>query len=198
MKPENLERFYAFHAKIYDYTRWTFSFDRRKAVDYLDLKPTDRVIDFACGTAMNIRHILAKGPRSIEGIDYSENMLKVARKKFPQVKFIQGDITTYRFDYQADKAISSYALTMIPVWQAAIKGIADNLTPDGTLVLLDFHDWRGVFKPLFPIFRWWMGMNGLEFYQPIEAELNKHFHEVEMHIRRSGYNYIAVARRPKR
>jgi S-adenosylmethionine-diacylgycerolhomoserine-N-methlytransferase len=197
MKPENLERFYSFHAKIYDATRWIFSFDRRKAVRYLDLKPADKVIDFACGTAMNIRHILEQ-TQHVEGIDFSESMLKVARKKFPNIPFYQGDITTYRFPYQADKAISSYALTMIPVWQAGIKGMADNLKDDGTLVLLDFHDWRGILKPLFPIFRWWMGMNGLEFYQPIEAELKKHFHEVDFHILRSGYNYIAVARRPKR
>ena len=68
MELNSIERFYKKQAKIYDFTRKFFLFNRQTAVESLELKPESRVIDFACGTGRNIHylldHILAKNIKS--------------------------------------------------------------------------------------------------------------------------------------
>jgi S-adenosylmethionine-diacylgycerolhomoserine-N-methlytransferase len=195
---EKLEKFYKIHSKFYDATRKFFLFDRKKAVAALDVKPNDRVIDLACGTGLNIPFLLGNtSPDKIMGIDYSESMLWKARKKFPQIKFIKGDITNYKFDQKADKIIATYSLSMIDDWKSALINMKRNLKPSGILVILDFHQWRGVIKFFYPIFRWWLNKHGVNSEQETAVFLRQHFNYVEERIMRSGYNYIVVAKFPK-
>jgi len=73
-----------------------------------------RAIDLGCGTATIAKMILERFPRSsVTCLDFSENMLKVARAKldgFENVRFVFSDFNSHEFDQEYDVAVSSLAL----------------------------------------------------------------------------------------
>jgi demethylmenaquinone methyltransferase/2-methoxy-6-polyprenyl-1,4-benzoquinol methylase len=56
---------------------------RKEAIDKLNLSRGDRVLDLACGTGLNFKHLREKvGDKGeIVGLDYSSKMLGEAKKK---------------------------------------------------------------------------------------------------------------------
>ncbi len=192
---KKIKRYYRFHSVIYDATRWLFLFNRQKALLNLNLKEGDSVIDFACGTGLNLKTILNK-TKKVSAIDFSEDMLKIARNKFKEVNFIQGDACSYKFEKQADKIICTYSLSLIENWQEAVKNMSRNLNENGTLVILDFHKWHGIIGVFYPLFRWWLRIHSVNSEMSLEGELKKYFQSVEMKTYFWGYNLIAIAHRP--
>lgn len=199
MRSSEIEAFYKLQSKFYDATRWAFLFNRKRAVEYLDVHPGDTVIDFACGTGLNMRHILKTKNLKVLGIDYSESMLKIARKKYPSVEFIRDDISTHVFEEKADKVISTYGISMVDEWERSLINMKNTLKGDGTLVILDFHPWGdGIMKKLFyPLFRWWLGLHGVDPEKKITFFLNEHFRLVEEKKFHGGYDAIIVAKYPR-
>lgn len=197
MKISGLEEFYGSQSKFYDLTRPFFLFSRRRAIKALDIKPNDRILDFACGTGMNIPLLLKNtAPGSIVGIDYSRSMLAVARRKYPGVKFIEGDIAAYDFDGKFDRIICTYSLSMVDEYEKAIFNAARILKEDGTFVILDFHSWRGIGRIFYPMFRWWLMKHGVDQEKPIVSLLKKYFRHVEEVVLNGGYNSFVIARLP--
>lgn len=189
-------KYYRFHSKIYDATRWLFLFSRKKAIEKLNLGENDFVIDIACGTGLNIPIIL-RNTKNISALDFSEEMLKEATKKFPAVKFIHGDACTFLFEKKADKIICTYSLSLIENWKEVIKNISRNINENGSLVILDFYIWKGICKFFYPAFKWWLKLHCVNSELPVEIELKKYFEKIEMKTYLSGYNFIAVASKLK-
>lgn len=197
MKISGLEEFYRLQSKFYDLTRPFFLLSRQMAIKVLDIKPNDKVLDLACGTGLNIHFLLKKTTSDkIIGIDYSHSMLKVARRKYPEVKFIEGDIAAYEFDGKFDKIICTYSLSMVDEWEKAILNASRTLKEDGMLVVLDFHPWRGILRIFYPGFRWWLMKHGVDQEKPLVPLLKKHFRHVEEVVLNGGYNAIASAKAP--
>ena len=65
----------------------------------------DSVLDVACGTGVLIPDYLKRNPSSVTGIDFSGEMIRIARTKFtdPRVSFLEQDLMDYtpgiRFDH---------------------------------------------------------------------------------------------------
>jgi ubiquinone/menaquinone biosynthesis C-methylase UbiE len=59
--------------------------------------PPARTLDVACGTGFLTRHL--KG--QITGLDQSERMLAIARRRVPRASFVQGDALAVPFDHDA-------------------------------------------------------------------------------------------------
>ncbi len=190
MEPNRLDKFYKIQASLYDGTRWMFLFDRRKAINMLNIKKGDKIFDFACGTGLNIPLLLAKSI-NITGIDFSRSMLNIARKKYPLVTFIKWDTATHKLKGKADKIICTYSLSMIDEWQKTIVNMKKHLKKDGEIVILDFyHQWRGFCKIFYPLFRRWLHKCGVIPEKKIIPFLKQHFSVVESEILRHGYNFI--------
>ena len=52
----SLQRYYHFQSVIYDLTRWSFLFGRRRLVQQLITSPPPhRILEIACGTGTNLR-----------------------------------------------------------------------------------------------------------------------------------------------
>ena len=78
-----LEKYYRFHSRIYDATRWIFLFGRDRLVKEIaaSFQPT-RILEIGCGTGKNLVRLREMFPGvDLTGLDLSQDMLEVARKK---------------------------------------------------------------------------------------------------------------------
>jgi S-adenosylmethionine-diacylgycerolhomoserine-N-methlytransferase len=145
-----MDRMYRRQRLIYDATRAYYLLGRDQTIRELDARPGTSVLEIACGTARNLLRAADTFPAAaFYGIDISSEMLTTARAsvaKSPhsqRIKLALGDAT--RFDLQAvfglgaaDRILISYALSMIPPWQAALSEALSHLAPGGSLHIVDF------------------------------------------------------------
>lgn len=202
MADSAVQRFYRFHAYVYDSTRWMILHGRRRAVAALGLRPNSRVLEIGCGTGLNFRYILEyldPGAGRLTGVDFSGDMLKQARKRvaargWSNVDLVQADATTLDLGRPFDAVFFGYSLTMIPDWPAALARARDHLVGSGLLVVLDFSrfDKWGL---LAPVMRTWLRLNHVETLRPYEDELRRLLARVEVQYWLGGYNFTAVGRK---
>lgn len=140
---------------IYDATRKFYLFGRDGLIDGLDARPGTTVLEIACGTGRNLDRIAQVWPGvRLHGLDISAEMLSAARKRLPaDCRLACADATD--FDAQSlfgqpafDRIVISYAVSMIPQWEAALEHACRLLAPGGSLHVVDFGDCLGLPKPL--------------------------------------------------
>ena len=116
-----------------------------------------RVLDLACGTGSHSIFLAGKG-YEVVGLDLSEKMLDIARKKArtagrpiqDRVEFVHGDVLSINFDEEFDAVVCIGQTTMIlnelNDMQMMFKGIYKSLRPGG-LFIVDFMSWynKGTF-----------------------------------------------------
>lgn len=74
----------------------------------------------------------------IIGVDFSQNMLEIARKKHPGIEFIESDITNLPFnDKSFDLCVISFGLRNVENMQKALEEIYRVLKKDGIFINLD-------------------------------------------------------------
>jgi len=190
----DLDRFYRRHARIYDLTRFYLA-DRGRALAALDVRPGHRVIDFACGTGTNLARLAGAGA-DLVGVDASEPMLEIARSKAPAAELVRADVTAVSLP-PADRAVCTYALSMIPDWEGALANFTRHLNPDGVLVVLDFDDPRGLWRAFGPLHRAWFRAFAVRTGLPVAAALRPHFLNVREERRHGGWNFLVRAEGPR-
>jgi ubiquinone/menaquinone biosynthesis C-methylase UbiE len=187
----DLDRFYRRHARIYDLTRF-YLFDRRRALAAVGAAPGRRVIDFGCGTGRNLPALLAAGA-GVTGVDASDAMLDVARRKAPGAELVQADAATVRLP-PADAVLCTYALSMMSHWRDVLANLHAHLRPGGTLVLLDFDRLRGPARLISPLHHAWFDRFDVRLGLPAEEVLDPLFDLVTRESRHAGWNFLVVAR----
>jgi ubiquinone/menaquinone biosynthesis C-methylase UbiE len=117
---------------------------RRRAVNRLDLKPGDLVIDIGCGTGLNFEPLQeAIGPEGkIIGVDLTDAMLDQARQRvtdhgWKNIELVHSDATQYEFPTQVDGIISVFALTFIPDCERVVQNGCKALAPGRKWAVLD-------------------------------------------------------------
>jgi ubiquinone/menaquinone biosynthesis C-methylase UbiE len=97
----------------------------------------NELLDVACGTGGHIAYL--KGYYSVEGLDISVPMLKLARKKHPDVVFYRGDMTNFKLRKQFDVVTCLFsAVGHVKTKRRldlAIRTMAHHLKPGGLLVV---------------------------------------------------------------
>ncbi len=191
---KELEKIYETHAKIYDLTRWIFVWNRKKAIDKLDLEEGESVLVVGCGTGYEFKSILKKIGEAgkIIGIDYSKHMLDKARKKIEKncwknIELVQADAAKY-FSPKVDAVLYSYSVTMIPDWRKSLQNSFEALKTGGKLVIVDFSEIR--IPILKQILNYQFKQYGVHNKLPIQTELKKYFKNVEFTKYFAGYNFI--------
>ena len=145
-----MDAIYRHQRFIYDLTRRPYLFGRDQMLAGLEPPPGGSVLEIGCGTARNLLCAARLYPDAeFFGIDVSEEMLKtaqasVARSPFrDSIRVAHADATafcprsTFRL-YAADRIFISYALSMIPAWEAVIERAIGQLAPRGELHIVDF------------------------------------------------------------
>ncbi len=197
MSQRKVERFYRLHAPFYDVTRRFFLFKRKRAVSLLGVRPQDRVADFGCGTGMNAK-LLSQYPEiSLTGMDFSESMLKVARKKYPHVRWVRGDLEAISLEEKFDKALCTYALSLVNDWRQALKQMSSLIEPGGNLVILDFSPLKGPLNFLDPVFDKWFRSFRVFRKRDFKSELELYFENVVEESPAVGYLTLVVGRKRK-
>ncbi len=152
MNKEKIKEIYHKRAPAYNHSvqlfnliGWRVNFYRTKAIDALHLKKGDTVVDLCCGTGLNFPHLYhAVGTEGkIIGVDLSDDMLKVAEKQVKEkgwknFALVQGDAAKYKFPSKINGIVTSYAITLIPEYDAIIGRGSNSLVKGGRFVILDF------------------------------------------------------------
>ena len=156
MTTQRTHRFYDSQAPIYDATRRWLLPGRNRALQVLGVHPGDRVIDFACGTGLNFPALDRARAGEIIGIDLSAAMLARAQKKCPRAHLVQGDLFTIDLGFTAERALCTYGLSLMSNPEHALERMAAHLSPDGVLVILDFHELNSAVAFARPVWRAWL------------------------------------------
>ena len=95
------------------------------------------ILDVACGTGVFIPDYLARNVKTVTAIDISPEMVKIAKKKFPQEKvhIICGDVETAEFDRRFDCIVVYNAFPHFPEPEKLINVLISHLKPGGTLTV---------------------------------------------------------------
>jgi S-adenosylmethionine-diacylgycerolhomoserine-N-methlytransferase len=155
-----VEKYYRFHSRIYDATRWSFLFGRTAIMENFAGVAPRNILEVGCGTGRNLVELARRFPQArITGVDLSATMLGLARKKTSgfgsRVQLLHQAYTAPLSDPPGyNLVLFSYALSMFnPGYEAALTAARRDLVPGGCIAVVDFHDSH------FGFFERWMGMN---------------------------------------
>jgi len=143
---QNLQSFYGAQAQDYDRFRERLLRGREELIARLlaQLPAQARVVELGGGTGRNLDFF---GDRlgdiaSFDLVDLCPALLERARQRiarYPQVRMIEADATTYAPSAPVDCVYFSYSLTMIPNWRVALTNALAMLKPGGLLGVVDFY-----------------------------------------------------------
>jgi len=127
-----------FNADVYDAYAQTYPLYRdtgKRLIELADVHPDMTILDLACGTGIVTTQISAFGVRETDiiGIDSSEAMLAIARRKLPRSRFFLCRAETISEILPAssvDVVVCNAAVWQIP-FRRALQELHAVLKPDG-------------------------------------------------------------------
>jgi len=139
--PQKIKSMFNKIAKDYDKNNNIISFGLHKYVKKLAInrfKFSGKCLDLCTGTG-DIAELMSKKCDEVIGLDFSSEMLNIARKKHPDINFIEGDCTSLPFEDNSFDAITiSFGLRNIENYELALNEIYRVLKPNGLFFHLDF------------------------------------------------------------
>jgi len=102
-------------------------------LELLNPQSGQRILDLGCGTGHLTDKIAAAGVQVV-GLDQSAEMIARARSLYPQMEFIQGDATHFRFESPFDAVFSNAVLHWIHTPEKVIACVWEALKPGGVFV----------------------------------------------------------------
>ncbi|GAA4848492.1 class I SAM-dependent methyltransferase [Algivirga pacifica] len=146
-------KWYDFFSNFYDQSlEKLYADSRRRAVELLELKEGDVVLDLACGTGANFSH-LKKSCANIEiyGADFSEGMLRrathnIEKNQWEGIHLFQADARNLTKDtlseytgkeIKFDQVLCVLGLSVMPDWTTIMTNMLDLLKEGGKIVVVD-------------------------------------------------------------
>jgi S-adenosylmethionine-diacylgycerolhomoserine-N-methlytransferase len=146
-------KWYDIFSNFYDSSLEKLYFDsRERAIELLDIQDGQTVLDVACGTGANFKHIHSTGKKiMLYGTDFSEGMLEKARAMvlkdvFKNTSLFQADATMLTATtiekyigkaVKFDRIICALGLSVIPEWETVLDNLIGLLKENGKIVILD-------------------------------------------------------------
>ncbi|RMF78916.1 MAG: methyltransferase domain-containing protein [Chloroflexi bacterium] len=135
---------------------------RRRAIEALQLTPGAHVLDAACGTGLNfklLRQAIGEDGH-ITGVDISPGSLQIAHRRIEKnnwrnINLIQYNLAEYKAETSFDGVLCTFAISIIPDYEAALRRMFALLKPGGSLVILGMQpasQWP--YRLINPIWRW--------------------------------------------
>ncbi|MDX2116054.1 MAG: bifunctional demethylmenaquinone methyltransferase/2-methoxy-6-polyprenyl-1,4-benzoquinol methylase UbiE [Planctomycetota bacterium] len=158
-KADKVRRMFAAIAGRYDLNNRLHSFGRdqawrRAAVRMARLRGEEEVLDVACGTGDLSRAFAAGGARRVVGLDFTPEMLAIARRgplngaRGPAViSYLDGDATALPFgDRSFDVVSIAFGIRNLSEPARALSEFRRVLRPGGRVIVLEFS--RPTFAPI--------------------------------------------------
>ena len=132
-------------APVYDAVAAAYDFAgsghfHRRAVEALGLRPGDTAVDLACGTGVNLPHLVgAVGPTGrVVGVDLSPGMLAQASRRaerggWENAELTCADVREFVFPDGVNGVVSTYGLEMVPEHDAVVRRAVEALSPGGRI-----------------------------------------------------------------
>jgi trans-aconitate 2-methyltransferase len=117
-----------------------FEDDRtRPPRDLLAQVPLQRprlVVDLGCGPANSTGLLVERFPDAeVVGLDSSPDMLRKARERLPQGKFVQGDIETWTPEPHTDLLFANAVMQWLPAHTGVLRRLLEALPKGGVLAV---------------------------------------------------------------
>ena len=145
--PNKIKNMFNLISKNYDKINDIISFfmhryAKYKAIKDLKILPNSKVLDLCSGSG-DLGKIIKKLNKTTEiiGVDFSEEMIKSARKKNKNITYELQDATNLSFkDNSFDYIVMGFGLRNIEDEQKALNEIYRTLKPNGKFLHLDFNN----------------------------------------------------------
>jgi demethylmenaquinone methyltransferase/2-methoxy-6-polyprenyl-1,4-benzoquinol methylase len=123
----------------------------RRATAESVVRPGDRVLDACCGTG-DLALAGARAGGSVTGLDFSERMLERARRKAPELDWLQGDLLALPFDDASfDAATVGFGVRNVEDIPAALRELRRVLRPGGRVGVLEITRPTGFLRHFYGI-----------------------------------------------
>ncbi len=178
-----MDAMYRYQRHIYDATRKFYLLGRDGLIDGLKPPAGGRVLEIGCGTGRNLVHAARTYPEAFFfGLDVSAMMLESAQSSITRaglgqrIVTAQADATCFDpmqlFGVRSfDRIFVSYALSMIPQWQAALARACECLAEGGSVHIVDFGDQAGLPAAFRLVLDRWLALFSVHPCKTLEAEL---------------------------
>ena len=162
IKNANIKEMFNSIAKNYDKINSVISFGMHKKVKKIaianaNLKPNFKVLDICTGTgdiAIYVAGIVKNG--EVVGVDFSENMLELARKKaagIENIEFKFADALELPFgDNEFDASFISFGLRNVPDYKKCLDEMKRVTKNGGIVVNIDTGKPKGFFALIFKLY----------------------------------------------
>ncbi len=106
-------------------------------LDGAEVGPGKRVLDVACGTGVLFPDYLTRQVESVTAVDISEEMVKIAREKFPDapIQVLCADVEALPMTQTFDCIMVYNAFPHFPQPESLIANLSNRLAPGGTLTV---------------------------------------------------------------
>jgi demethylmenaquinone methyltransferase/2-methoxy-6-polyprenyl-1,4-benzoquinol methylase len=140
-------------APVYDVMNRTMTagLDRRwrRITAEAVVRAGDEVLDACCGTG-DLAIAGARAGGRVTGLDFSERMLERARRKAPELDWVEGDLLALPFaDASFDAATVGFGVRNVEDLERALAELRRVLRPQGRLGILEITRPRGVLAPFY-------------------------------------------------
>jgi demethylmenaquinone methyltransferase/2-methoxy-6-polyprenyl-1,4-benzoquinol methylase len=154
---EGVQRMFDRIAPVYDAMNrvMTAGLDQRwrRATVEAAVREGDHVLDACCGTGDLAIAAWKAGAGHVVGLDFSGQMLERARRKAPELEWVQGDVLALPFeDASFDSAVVGFGVRNVDDLEAGLRELRRVLRPGGRLGILEITTPRG---PLKVFYKFW-------------------------------------------
>src|SRR6266516_2126648 len=127
-----------YYDEIYYFKKYQKETDKIKTLIQQHKKSSgNKLLDVACGTGNHIGYL--KQHYSVEGLDSSPEMLRIARKKHPEIVFHRGDMTSFKLKNRFDIITCLFSAIGHVKTKArmrrAVRNMASHIQPGGLMIL---------------------------------------------------------------